>query len=340
MTGPARSAADRGMTRRDALRITAVSGIAAAFGGGVTASLLRQLGLHRVSETRTLMGTVVTLTVVHAEAGEARGMIGAAFEEMLRLESLLSRHRADTPVASLNASGVLDEPPTELVEVLLHARSVSEATGGAFDVTVLPLVRLWESSFAAHGGPPSDTSVDRTRGLVDYRRLEISGDRVAFAEDGMALSLDGVAKGFVVDRAVEVFVSRGADRVLVDAGGDMASAGAGSLRDPWSVGIQDPHRPEDIVHLVRLAGDCVATSGDYQQSFTQDRRYHHIVDPRTGRSPEAVASASVVAPSAMQADALSTAVMVLGPSAGIALLHSTPGVSGIIVDKVGRRIRT
>lgn len=340
MTEPPSSLTGRGVTRREALRITAVTGIAAAFGGGIAAAMLRQARLHRVSETRSLMGTVVTLTVVHPEAEEARSMIGAGFAEMVRLESILSRHRRDTAVGMLNASGALDGPPSELVEVLLHAQSVSRASEGAFDVTVLPLVRLWESSFTSTGAPPPDRAIAETRRLVDYRRLHVTEDRISFAEAGMALSLDGVAKGFVVDRAIEAFVVRGADRVLVDAGGDMASAGDGSHREPWAVAIQDPHRPGDIVDVVRLAGDCVATSGDYQQSFTQDRRYHHIVDPRTGRSPGAVSSASVVAPSAMQADALSTAVMVLGPKAGRALLDSTPGASGVIVNKLGERIRT
>lgn len=337
-----RGSSDRGgrVTRREALRITAVTGVAVAFGGGIATALWRQLGLHRVSETRSLMGTIVTLTVLHPEAGEARRMIGAGFAEMLRLESILSRHRPDTPVATLNVTGSLERPPAELVAVLAHARSVSRASAGAFDVTVLPLVRLWEASFTATGRPPSDDAIETTRRLVGYRRLDVSDDRIAFAQAGMALSLDGIAKGFVVDRAIETLVARGADRVLVDAGGDMATAGEGSLREPWSVGIQDPHRPGEVVDVVRLAGECVATSGDYQQSFTRDRRYHHIVDPRTGRSPEALSSASVVAPSAMQADALSTAVMVLGPHAGAALLESTPGVAGVIVDKVGRRIRT
>jgi thiamine biosynthesis lipoprotein len=330
----------RTMTRRDALRITAVTGVAGAFGGGIAVSLLRQLGLHHVSETRTRMGTVVTLTAVHPDADDARSMIGTAFEEMARLEALLSRHRPDTPVARLNLSGVLERPPAELVEVLAHAQSVSRASGGAFDVTVLPLVRLWESSFAERGRPPAHAAIEATRRLVDYRRLEVTGDRVTLADAGMAVSLDGIAKGFVVDRTIGLLAALGADRVLVNAGGDMASAGEGSLRDPWSVGIQDPHRPEEIVDVVRLAGDCIATSGDYQGSFTQDRRYHHIVDPRTGRSPETVSSASVVARSAMQADALSTAVMVLGPEPGVALLDSTPGVSGLIVGKLGERIRT
>lgn len=339
MTCPSSDRVSR-VTRREVLRITAVTGVAAVFGGGVATALLRQLGLHRVAETRSLMGTVVTLTVVHPEADEARRMIGAGFAEMVRLESILSRHRRDTPVGALNATGSLERPPAELVTVLACARTVSGASAGAFDVTVLPLVRLWEASFAATGRPPSDQAIETTRRLVDYRRLDVSEDRVAFADTGMALSLDGIAKGFVVDRAVETLVARGADRVLVDAGGDMATAGAGSVREPWSVGIQDPHRPRELVDVVRLAGECVATSGDYQQSFTRDRRHHHIVDPRTGRSPEVLSSASVVAPSAMQADALSTAVMVLGPDAGVALLDSTPGAAGVIVNKIGERIRT
>ena len=120
----------------------------------------------------------------------------------------------------------------------------------------------------------------------------------------------------------------------------MATAGAGSAADPWTIAIQDPHNEAGYAGLVRLGGECIATSGDYMQAFTEDRRFHHIIDPRSGASPIETSGVSVVAGSAMEADALSTAALVLGPDDGIALLERRRGVEGLIVTKDGRRVRS
>lgn len=299
--------------------------------------ILREMGLRRVSETRSRMGTVVTLTAVAPDAAEARRWIDAAFEEMTRLEDVLSRHRPDTAVGRLNATGSLGAAPRELLTLLRRSEEISALSDGAFDISVAPLLQLYERA-SAHGGPlPSRREISETVALVDYRRIRVDGDRVTFDDPRMAITLDGIAKGFIVDRTIDVLVSAGAHRVMVNAGGDMATAGPGSAADPWTVAIQNPHA-DDVIGFVRLAGDCIATSGDYMRTFTEDRRFHHIIDPRTGRSPEEVSSVSVVAPSAMDADACSTAVLVLGPEAGPAFLERLDGVDGMVVTKTGRRI--
>jgi thiamine biosynthesis lipoprotein len=328
------------MDRRQALRITAVAGTGLALGGGLVAGVLRRAGLHRVSESRTRMGTVVTITVVHPEADEARRMVGASFEEMERLESVLSRHRPDTPLSRLNTTGLLSDPPPELVEVVERAEAYSVLSDGAFDVTVKPLLDLYGAAFDGGDRPPSERDVRAARALVDHRGVRIEGDAIRLADPRMSITLDGIAKGYIVDRTIDVLVASGADRVMVNAGGDMASAGDGSVDDPWTVSIQDPRDERRYVELVRLAGDCIATSGDYMRTFTEDRRFHHIIDPRTGYSPTHTSSVSVLAPTAMDADALSTAVLVLGPVEGRALLEGLRGVEGVVVGKDGVQVRT
>lgn len=324
-----------GVSRRDALRITAVTGLAAAFGGGLALNVLRQAGLRRVSETRERMGTVVTLTVVHPDADGARATITAAFSEIDRLDAIFSRHRSDSALGRLNATGELVDAPPELTDLLGRARQISEASSGAFDATVLPLVRLYEESFARRGRAPDSGEITEALGRVAYHDVAVRDDEVRLDRPGMAVSLDGIAKGFIVDRTVERMVVAGAERVLVNAGGDMAAAGAGALREPWTIGLQDPHGPRDVLGFVRLADAGVATSGDYLQAFSEDRRFHHIVDPRTGYSPPETSSVNVIASNAADADALSTALMVLGPSAGRELLEATPGAEGMIVTKEG-----
>jgi FAD:protein FMN transferase len=331
---------NRPVNRREALRITAVAGVSTVFGGGLAVGILRQAGLQRISETRSQMGTVVTITVVHPEAEIARRMVTASFVEMARLEGVLSRHRDDTPLARLNATGRLDGPPSELVTVLERANHYARKTNGAFDVTIAPLLTLFEHSFDDLGRAPSQVDVTAARELVDYRALHVTDEAIEFEDTRMSVTLDGIAKGFVVDRTIDVLIAGGAERVMVNAGGDMATGGSGSEEEPWTVGIQDPNDATDYVGLVRLGGDCIATSGDYIGSFTEDRRFHHIIDPRSGRSPEQSSSVSVVASTAMDADALSTAVLVLGPERGVELLERTEGVEGVVVRKDGALVRS
>ncbi len=332
--------APRDMGRRQAIRITAVAGVSALIGGGLAAELLRRAGLKRISATKTRMGTLVTITMVHAQAQVAWDMIDAAFAEMERLESILSRHRQGTPVARLNAEGAVSGAPPELVEVVSKALAYSVLTEGAFDVTVAPLLNLYASRFERGESPPGDRTVAQALSHVGYERLHLDGTTIAFDGPGMSVTLDGIAKGYIVDRTVGVLVAAGAERVMVDAGGDMASGGPGSIEDPWTVGIQDPHERDKSLGLVRLGGECIATSGDYMQTFTEDRSSHHIIDPRTGRSPDHTSSVTVVTHTAMDADALSTAVLVLGPVAGMELLEESDGTEGVVVTKQHDVLRT
>jgi thiamine biosynthesis lipoprotein len=328
---------DRTVSRRDALKIVAVAGVSVALGGRLTMSVLKEAGLHRVSQTRTQMGTLVTLTVVHPEKDSAHAMITAAFSEMDRLESILSRHRDDTPVSELNRTGRLGRVPRELALVVADAKTMGGRSGGAFDITVAPLLTLVESSFLRDGRPPSDDAVERVLELVDHEAIRIENDVMSFDQPGMSVTLDGIAKGFIVDRTKDVLLQGGAERVMVNAGGDIATADGPGM-DPWTVGVQDPDNEQGIVTVVRLDGVSLATSGDYMRTFTNDRTHHHIVDPRTGRSPQEVSSVSVVHPSAMWADAYATALLVMGTTKGMAMLQTSEGLEGLFMNKQGERI--
>lgn len=326
----------RGPTRREALRITAVAGLSLAVGGGLTREILRRAGLHRVGEARPAMGTLVSLTFVHPDPAAARHGVRAGFAEMERLESILSRHAPGTALSSLNATGRLEPAPADLRAVLAAAGRHHHRTGGAFDPTVAPLLELWTTRHGAGAEPPGEAEVARVlRDRVGFEGVEVEGDVIRLARPGMALTLDGIAKGYIVDRAVAALAREGGERILVDAGGDMASGGRAAAGEPWAIEVQDPHRPGRSLGRVGLAGDAVATSGDYARAFTRDRRHHPVLDPRTGRSPEGTSSATVMAPTAMDADALSTALMVTGPEEGLRLLARTPGAEGVLVDKDG-----
>ncbi|MAG37157.1 MAG: thiamine biosynthesis protein ApbE [Dehalococcoidia bacterium] len=325
---------------RQLLRITAVTGISLALGGGLVQALVRAGDLHRIRETRTQLGTLVTISVVHPDPALARQMVADAFAEMERLEGLLSRHRTGTPISRLNHDGVVRGVPAEVVHIVRRALQYSVQTVGAFDITVTPLLELYSASFARTGAPPSGSQVQEALSRVGYHNILVDDYSIAFKQRGVSITLDGIGKGYIVDRAVGVLKEHGADQVLVDAGGDMGSVRDGSQGEGWRVAIEDPRAAGKALETLQLAGASVATSGDYLQCFTADKLFHHILDPRTGRSPEHTSAVTIVAPTAMEADALSTATMVLGPQDGLRLLARLDDVEGVMVTKEQEILRS
>ena len=197
-------ASGRSLPRRQVLRITATVGASAILGGGLLRAALERAGLHRVRQTRTQMGTLVTISAVHPDAEAARMMVADTFDEIERLESLLSRHRVGTPVWSLNDTGVVRAPPREVLEVVQKGLDYSVLTAGAFDITIAPLLNLYNSSFSETGIAPPREKVRRALALVGFQHVGVDDREIAFEKAGMAVTLDGIAKGYIVDRAVEV----------------------------------------------------------------------------------------------------------------------------------------
>jgi thiamine biosynthesis lipoprotein len=236
---------------------------------------------------------------------------------------------------------VVHGAPDELLTVLAAAHRFWELTGGAFDPTVAPVLALYEREFEASGALPAAKEIDEALTLVDHRSVVIHGGTVRLEKPGMALTLDGIAKGFIVDRAAGGLLAAGADRVMVEAGGDVASSGKpGAGFDGWQLAVRDPRDANAVLGVLTIDGEGVSTSGDYIHAFSGDRKAHHIVDPRTGRSTGGASSATIIAPTAMEADALSTATLVLGPTEGLALIDRLDGVEGLIVTKDGRAARS
>jgi thiamine biosynthesis lipoprotein len=252
---------------------------------------------------------------------------------MAELEHLLSRYRPGSEVFRLNEAGRVEGASDALLDVLRLADRVSRLGDGAFDVSIQPVLDLYRQQLARTGTSPSPQEVEEAVARVDHRALRIAGRDVVLAQPGMRITLDGIGKGYVVDRGVAVLRQRGFADVFVEAGGDLVAAGRRVSGDPWRIGIRGP-RPGIALQARFQASDrAVATSGDYLQPFTGDYRQHHILDPRTGSSAPELASATVVAPDAATADALATLSMVLGPRKGRALLEDLPGCEGYLVAK-------
>lgn len=311
------------MSRRRFLKIVAGAGLATGLGAGLTRRLRPEPSAGRVTETRAMMGVVVNLTVAAPNTAAAQNAVEATFAEMARLIAIFDHRRPHNPLARLNRHGELAAPPPELVDVLTLSRHYSALTGGAFDVTVKPL-------FDAHR---AGRAVEPFRRLVDYGGLHVGHSAITLSRPGMAVTLDGIAKGRVVDGAVATLRRLGFPHVLVEAGGDLVAHGRCGDGAPWRIGVTHPRQGAATLTSLALTGRAAATSGDYAHTFSADYSQHHILDPRRGRSPAELASVTVLAPTAADADALSTAALVLGPDAGLALLERLPHVEGLLVTK-------
>lgn len=288
------------------------------------------------SETRLLMGTVVTINALGPSTQRAEAAIGQAFEEVTRLVDIFSRFDAGTAVAALNTHGHLRHAPVELVEVLAHSASLHRHSGGAFDVTITPVVELLKHSH----GAPAKGELTEALALVNAGRLRVDGHNIRLGS-GMAVTLDGVAKGYIADAAATELRRLGMEHFLVDAGGDIRVQGsAEGVRDgrPWRVAIQDPHKQDDYPAIVELATGALATSGGYEVSFDTARKAHHLVAPGTGRSPQHVMSVSAQAPTVMQADGLATALSVLPVKEALALTASLPQHECLLVTASGAQL--
>ncbi|MCX8036895.1 MAG: FAD:protein FMN transferase [Candidatus Sumerlaeia bacterium] len=229
-----------------------------------------------------------------------------------------------------------------LMRLLLHAREVSELSGGAFDVTYPPLARLWNLR-AEKFTIPSDETIDRTRPLVNYRNLLLDPEAgTAFLRlEGMAIELGALAKGAAVDAAARSLRESGFANALIRASGDMLALGDKGGQ-PWLIGIRHPRGARtEVVGAVALRDKAICTSGDYEKAVVVDgKRYHHILDPRTGRPADRTVSVTVIAGNAETADALSTALFVLGPKAGMELCERLPGVEALFIDPEMRILRS
>jgi len=275
----------------------------------------------KLTRVKTAMGTYVSITAVHPSRDLAEEAIWAAFEEIDRVAGILSRHDSRSPVAHLNQSGSLLDTPPELVDVVLGAFKYNRLSHGAFDVTVGPLIELLEAN-SAHGKTPGDRDVEHTLELVGMDRVELGNGGLIRVGSGMTITLDGIAKGYIVDRASDVLAAHGVTDHLINAGGDIRTRGCSTGKRPWKIAIEDPEKKRHYPDLIRMNDGAVATSGSYEVFYNDDKTLHHIVDPGTARSPHLARSVTTRAATVMEADALSTAVFVMGPEDGLRMIES------------------
>jgi thiamine biosynthesis lipoprotein len=319
------------------LRLIAYAAVTISVFALIAVAFYRKGNNEAITYTRLLMGTVVEVTLMEGDRAGFDRAAESAFAEIGRLESLLSNYRPDSDVSRINAAaGHRVNVSDETIETIGYALKAAELSDGAFDPTVGALGRLWGYSSELERVPEKD-AVAKFLPLVDYRAVSVDRAVMEAGLDrkGMAMNLGGVAKGYIAGKAVSALREAGVERGIVKAGGDMfVFQGEGAER-PFIIGIQDP-RGKGALGAVRLLNGAVSTSGDYERYFIKDGvRYHHILDPKTGYPARGVMSVTIVAEDPAMADALSTAVFVMGRVRGMALIERLDRVEGVIVDEAG-----
>ncbi|MBC7354787.1 MAG: ApbE family lipoprotein [Desulfomicrobiaceae bacterium] len=321
----------RTMNRRQALHLLAACTAATAGAPILRALPCAAADLPSVQEERLLLGTIVGITAVAPSAHQAQEAIDAAFATINRLDGVLSRYNPATPLSALNAHGQLRDIPTELQTVMEYGLELHKATAGRFDMTIAPVLDLLERA----QGNPDPADLREALALVDSGRIRMASGHIALAHD-MAITLDGVAKGYIADAAAQTLRAHGIAHFLVDAGGDIRVQGSPEGRvsgRPWIIAIEDPDKGGHYPTTIAMRDGAVATSGGYEHPVSS--KIHHLLDPRSGRSPQHVRSVSVVAPTVMQADGLATALSLMPPREALRLAASLPGCACFLVTASG-----
>jgi FAD:protein FMN transferase len=278
-------------------------------------------------------GRTLRIAILHPDRHEAARIMALAFEQAHMVDRLLSVYNPSSQVFRLNRDGVLDQPDPHLLVVLAQARALSVISKGAFDMTVQALWRTCHDA-AAQQGTPAERDRLIAKSKVGWDKVTVSSAQIALRKPGMQITLNGLAQGYAADLVLASLRAGGIEHALVETGACCA-AGHKPGQLPWTLGVTDPRQPGTRAASVQMDGRCLATSGDYTAAFTPDFLHHHIFDPATGDSPRELASATVVAPSSILADGLSTAFMVMGARKAHAAAAGMPGVDVMTINKRG-----
>nr|WP_295464300.1 FAD:protein FMN transferase [Mesorhizobium sp.] len=281
------------------------------------------------------LGAAARITLDHPDKRVAELLIRQAVAEAGRLERIFSLYRSDSALSELNRIGALATPPTELVAVLQTSREVWDLTGGAFDPTVQPLWTLLADHFGGAKPDPSGPTRERLGEAlqrVGLDKVAFSATRIAFERPGMALTLNGIAQGFITDRIVDVLRRGGVTKTLVDMG-EIRAVGSRPDGSPWKVGIEDPRDEGGLATILEVEDRAVSTSSGEGFRFDAAGHFNHLIDPCSGFGAGRYRSVAVVAPDATAADAFSTAFSLLEADEVGKIVDRRPGLRAHLFDR-------
>ncbi|MFT5398461.1 MAG: thiamine biosynthesis lipoprotein [Planctomycetota bacterium] len=286
-------------------------------------------------QQRDIMGTRVSVELWHSDSEQAARCSESIFSEFRRIDQLMSPYISQSELSFINNNAAIS--PVSISEEMAHLieRSIyfSEISNGAFDITYASIGRNYDYRKRIQ---PDGADIARALPAINYRHILLKNRSLSFRKANVSIDLGGIAKGYAVDRGIQVARQCGIDQVMISAGGDSRIIGNKGGR-PWMIGIQHPRSSSEVALVLPLSDSAISTSGDYQRFFIENgERIHHIIDPNTGRSTRSTWSATVTGPDAMTTDALSTTIFVLGVQKGMVLIESLAGFDAIVIDSNGK----
>jgi thiamine biosynthesis lipoprotein len=295
--------------------------------------------LKTVQKTETIMGTEATITAVAASESEAAAAIDAGMAELRRFDRMMSLYKDDSEITKVNmaAGKAAVKVSPEIIEVVEAANRVSELTDGAFDITVGPLVVLWQMRLK-EGKMPTDEEIMNIKPRVNYRNIIIDKktSTLFLKNRNMIMDLGGAAKGYAADKTAELLSNRGIKNGIVALAGDIRVMGHRSDGTPWHIGVQDPREKDKTMAVLKLSDKSISTSGDYERfRIVGKKRYHHIIDPRTGKPSESMISVTLIGNSGALVDPLTTALFIVGKGKAMKLVKEL-GCELIVEDSSGK----
>lgn len=288
--------------------------------------------LQRFEENRQKMGTYVNIIIYTNDSKNSQQILDAGFSKIDELSKIASNYDKESAVSKLNKDGFIENAPKELVEIIQLSKEYNKITNGAFDITIDPILTLWSSGLWKESQDIQKQKLQEALKLVGSDKIVIDGNNIKFTQSGMSVTLGGIAKGYIVDKVLEVLKSKGINNALVNAGGDIATLGAKPDGKLWDISLENPDNTSEKIIEFALAGKAIATSGNYYRYFDPKKEVAHIIDPRTGYTANKCISSTIIADNATIADILATSVFVLGPEDGIKLVDSLDNVEAFVID--------
>lgn len=291
--------------------------------------------------TDGIMGTRIVVELWADDRDKGNAAVEAVLAEMRRIDESMSTYKPASEVSQVNAQAAQHaiKVSAELFDLLTTSLEFSRITAGAFDITYASVGYLYD--YREHVRP-SDAQIAKALPGINYKHVLLDADArtVKFSQPGVRIDLGGIGKGHAVDRGIAILQARGFKHALVTAGGDSRIVGD-RFGKPWVVGIRHPDRKEEVIAKIPLEDAALSTSGDYERYFDEDGvRYHHILDPHTGKSAHKVRSATIIGPTATRTDGLSKTAFVLGPERAIELYNQMEGIDAVLVTPDGRVLYT
>ena len=284
-----------------------------------------------------IMGTAIRVELWSEDRADGEAAINAVMAEMHRIDHAMSPHKPESELSRINrhAAAAPVKLSDEMARLVSRALDFSKLSGGAFDISYASVGQLYDYREKIK---PSDAAIAQAREAVGYQNLilDTAARTLRFARAGMRIDLGGFAKGHAVDNAAAILARCGIKNAIVSAGGDSRVMGDHRGR-PWTIAIRDPRRPGEVVAVLPLEDTAISTSGDYERYFEQDGvRCHHVLDPKTGKSPSSVHSVTILAADGLTSEGLSKSVFVLGMEKGMRLIESQEGVDAVVIDAAGQ----